>query len=124
MFVEHPRPGPTGRQKHEPSIASLNGVVPRTTFAIEHSRDRDRSNTRVREGRAGDAVSARGSRSVRRGCRRHTGGRRGRGRPRAGTGGIRKLRVPLSGRGKRGGARVICYYVVASQFVFLLTAYA
>jgi hypothetical protein len=41
-----------------------------------------------------------------------------------GTGGVRKVRVPLPGRGKRGGARVIYYYVVASQFVFLLTAYA
>ena len=41
-----------------------------------------------------------------------------------GMGGIRKVRVPLPGRGKRGGARVIYYYVVASQFVFLLTSYA
>jgi hypothetical protein len=41
-----------------------------------------------------------------------------------GTGGVRKVRVPLAGRGKRGGARVIYYYVVASRFVFLLTAYA
>ena len=41
-----------------------------------------------------------------------------------GTGGIRKVRVPLPGRGKRGGAWVIYYYVVASQFVFLLTTYA
>jgi hypothetical protein len=41
-----------------------------------------------------------------------------------GTGGVRKVRVPLAGLGKRGGARVIYYYVVSSRFVFLLTAYA
>lgn len=29
----------------------------------------------------------------------------------AGTGGIRKLRVPLPGRGKRGGARLVYLYI-------------
>jgi hypothetical protein len=29
----------------------------------------------------------------------------------AGTGGFRKLRVPLEGRGKRGGGRVVYYFV-------------
>ena len=39
-------------------------------------------------------------------------------------GGIRKLRVPLQGRGKRGGARVI-YYHHSDRFpVFLLTVFA
>src|SRR5271166_315827 len=42
----------------------------------------------------------------------------------AGTGGIRKLRWALAGRGKRGGARVI-YYVHSERLpLFLLTAYA
>lgn len=39
-------------------------------------------------------------------------------------GGIRKLRMPLQGRGKRGGARVI-YYHHSDRFpVFLLTVFA
>ena|SRR5258708_4056335 len=42
----------------------------------------------------------------------------------AGTGGVRKLRWALAGRGKRGGARVI-YYVHSEHLpLFLLTAYA
>lgn len=42
----------------------------------------------------------------------------------AGTGGVRKLRWAMAGRGKRGGARVI-YYVHSERLpVFLLTAYA
>jgi hypothetical protein len=32
--------------------------------------------------------------------------------------------VALPGRGKRGGARVLYYYVVTSQLVFLLLVYA
>ncbi|CAA2102440.1 Toxin HigB-2 [Methylobacterium bullatum] len=40
-----------------------------------------------------------------------------------GAGGLRKARIPLAGRGKRGGARVISY-VVAARGVYLLLAYA
>ena len=39
-------------------------------------------------------------------------------------GGIRKLRVPLQGRGKRGGARVIYYHHSERVPVFLLTIFA
>lgn len=42
----------------------------------------------------------------------------------AGTGGVRKLRWALQGRGKSGGARVIYYYHDASLPLYLLTAYA
>lgn len=41
-----------------------------------------------------------------------------------GTGGVRKLRWGLEGRGKRGGARVIYFYHSANLPLFLLTAYA
>ena len=41
-----------------------------------------------------------------------------------GGGGIRKVRVPLAGRGKSGGARVIYYYLRRSAPVFLLTVFA
>ncbi len=41
-----------------------------------------------------------------------------------GTGGIRKLRWGLEGRGKRGGARVIYFFHDAGMPLFLLTAYA
>jgi hypothetical protein len=41
-----------------------------------------------------------------------------------GTGGIRKLRWSLEGRGKRGGARVIYFYHDAGMPLFALTAYA
>jgi hypothetical protein len=41
-----------------------------------------------------------------------------------GTGGIRKLRWGLEGRGKRGGARVIYFYHDAGMPLFALTAYA
>lgn len=41
-----------------------------------------------------------------------------------GTGGVRKLRWGLEGRGKRGGARVIYFYHDADVPLFALTAYA
>lgn len=40
-----------------------------------------------------------------------------------GTGGLRKIRVALGARGKRGGFRVI-YYLADRDFVYLLLAYA
>ena len=41
-----------------------------------------------------------------------------------GTGGVRKLRWALEGRGKRGGARVVYYYHNDAVPIFALTAYA
>ena len=41
-----------------------------------------------------------------------------------GTGGVRKVRWYMQGRGKRGGARVIYYYHDEAVPVFLITAYA
>jgi len=41
-----------------------------------------------------------------------------------GTGGVRKLRVPASGRGKRGGARVIFLFGGDDVQVFLLAGFA
>jgi hypothetical protein len=41
-----------------------------------------------------------------------------------GTGGVRKLRWALAGRGKRGGARVVYFYHDARMPLFMLTAYA
>ncbi len=38
--------------------------------------------------------------------------------------GLRKLRVPLPGRGKRGGARVIYYHWVSQSQCYLIYAYA
>jgi hypothetical protein len=51
------------------------------------------------------------------------------GEPRAGavvtsTGGVRKLRVALPGRGKRGGARLVYLYLEARGRVYFLLAYA
>lgn len=41
-----------------------------------------------------------------------------------GTGGVRKLRWSLEGRGKRGGARVVYFYHDPDVPIFVLTAYA
>ena len=41
-----------------------------------------------------------------------------------GTGGVRKLRWGLEGRGKRGGARVIYFYHSEAMPLFALTLYA
>ena len=41
-----------------------------------------------------------------------------------GTGGVRKLRWRLEGRGKRGGARVIYFFHDMNMPLYLLTAYA
>lgn len=41
-----------------------------------------------------------------------------------GSRGLRKLRVPLAGRGKRGGARVIYYHWVSRELCYLVYAYA
>lgn len=40
-----------------------------------------------------------------------------------GSGGIRKLRWAGSGRGKRGGIRVIYYYFTEDEQIFMLYAY-
>ena len=40
-----------------------------------------------------------------------------------GTGGLRKVRVAASGRGKRGGARVIYYHFVSASQIALLLIY-
>lgn len=42
----------------------------------------------------------------------------------AGSGGLRKLRWASSGRGKRGGARIIYYWVVDQDTILMLYAYA
>ncbi len=41
-----------------------------------------------------------------------------------GTGGVRKMRWALQGRGKRGGARVIYFFHNETMPLFALTAYA
>lgn len=41
-----------------------------------------------------------------------------------GSGGVRKLRWALEGRGKRGGARVIYFFYNETMPLFALTAYA
>lgn len=38
--------------------------------------------------------------------------------------GLRKLRRPLAGRGKRGGVRIIYYYVASDARIYLVFAYA
>jgi len=40
------------------------------------------------------------------------------------SGGLRKLRVAAKGHGKRGGARMIYYWVVARDRIWLLDIYA
>jgi hypothetical protein len=42
----------------------------------------------------------------------------------AGTGGARKARIALPGRGKRGGARVIYFVLTARGALYLLDIYA
>jgi len=42
----------------------------------------------------------------------------------AGTGGVRKLRWALEGRGKRGGARVIYFFHNEELPLFIFTMYA
>jgi hypothetical protein len=40
------------------------------------------------------------------------------------SGGLRKIRIGLAGRGKRGGARIIYYWVTAKSQIYMLLAYA
>ena len=40
-----------------------------------------------------------------------------------GTGGVRKLRVALSGRGKSGSARIIYLYIAIADRVYFITLY-
>jgi hypothetical protein len=40
-----------------------------------------------------------------------------------GSGGLRKLRWQASGRGKRGGARVIYYHYVSADCIYLIYGY-
>jgi len=40
------------------------------------------------------------------------------------TGGVRKVRVPVSGRGKRSGARVVYYYFSEDAPLYALLVYA
>ena len=40
-----------------------------------------------------------------------------------GTGGLRKVRIPLEGRGKRGGGRLITYFYDREMPVFLVAVY-
>ena len=42
----------------------------------------------------------------------------------SGSGGLRKVRWSLSGRGKRGGARVIYYWAVSQEQILMLLIYA
>lgn len=41
-----------------------------------------------------------------------------------GTGGIKKIRWALEGRGKRGGARIIYLDIVFTKHIYLLTAFS
>ena len=40
-----------------------------------------------------------------------------------GSGGIRKIRWRSKGRGKRGGSRIVYYWLVAENHIYLLTLY-
>ena len=40
------------------------------------------------------------------------------------SGGLRKIRMGVSGRGRRGGARVIYYWATAKDQIYMLLAYA
>ncbi len=42
----------------------------------------------------------------------------------AGSGGLRKVRMAVRGRGKRGGARIIYYWIGTRPLIYLLLAYA
>lgn len=42
----------------------------------------------------------------------------------SGTGGLRKMRWSASGKGKRGGARIIYFYHVVGTTVYLMSCYA
>lgn len=42
----------------------------------------------------------------------------------AGSGGLRKIRMRMTGRGKRGGARLIYYWMRDRACIFMLLAYA
>ncbi len=41
----------------------------------------------------------------------------------SGSGGIRKLRWALPGRGRRGGVRILYYWITTRDRIFMLTAY-
>ena len=41
-----------------------------------------------------------------------------------GLGGARKVRIPLEGRGKSGGGRVVYVDIVVKEQIYLLAAYA
>jgi hypothetical protein len=41
-----------------------------------------------------------------------------------GSGGLRKIRMRLAGRGKRGGARIIYYWMKEHSRIYMLLAYA
>src|ERR1700679_1609609 len=40
-----------------------------------------------------------------------------------GTGGLRKIRMAARGKGKRGGARVIYYFVVIDETIYMIFVY-
>ena len=41
-----------------------------------------------------------------------------------GSGGLRKIRIGLSGRGKSGGVRIIYYWIVKKEIILMLLAYS